>query len=134
MIREHAQALWSLAEAGGTPPAVHRGTPPTGAAPPYAVVWINDVDPEDGPSRTINGDVGSYRAWATVISVGETQDSAVTVAGIMRGRLLGVIPTIAGRQCLPIRRVDGRDVQPDRSTSITRYERADVYRLDSEPA
>jgi hypothetical protein len=134
VIHAHATALWDLAASGAGAPTVYRGGVPTTAAAPYALIYISDVDPENGPSRTINGDVGSYCCWAYVHCVGATQEAALRVADLVRDRLLNVAPTIAGRQCRRIRREDGRPVERDQSTTVGRWDKVDVYRLDSEPA
>lgn len=133
MIYEHAAALWTLAEGQSVAP-VYRGSVPPTLAAPYVVVYVADSDPERGPSLNINGTAATFTCWIYVHSVGGTEDAALRVADAIRTRLLGVRPTVAGRQCQPIRRELGQPVERDQTASSARWTKADVYRLDTEPA
>ncbi|QLQ37989.1 hypothetical protein [Micromonospora robiginosa] len=141
MIRAHADAVLALlAAAPGTGPlAVYDGAVPEDATgrskpPPYALVYFADADPEEPDSRPLSGRPARYVLRAYVHSVGLTASASRSVGERVRAALLNVRPTVAGRQCWPIRREDGQPPQRDDSTGSPVMDRVDVYRLESEPA
>lgn len=142
MIREHADAVLALLRAapGTTALTVYDGAvpedPATGRSkpPPYALVYFADSDPEEPDSRPLSGRPARYVLRAYVHSVGLTASAARSVGERVRAALLNVRPTVAGRQCWPIRREDGQPPQRDDSTGSAVMDRVDVYRLESEPA
>jgi len=103
---------------------------PAGARPPYVVVYIQ-VTYALGPTIAMQSSRGIARA--TCHSVGLTDTAARVVAGLVRGALLDVVPTIAGRRCWPIRYDDGQPPRTDESTGRLYVDQVDVYRLETLP-
>ena len=141
MIREHADAILALLRAAPGPAmTVYDGAVPTNPTtgksypPPYVVVYFTDDDPEDADSRSIEDVHSRYVVRAYCHSVGENGAASRAVADRVRGQLLGVVPTITGRSCFPIRREDGQPPKRDESTGSLVMDRVDIYRLASEPA
>lgn len=139
MIAEHAAAFLALLDGDNTTPplvvfhgAVPKDTPVI--APPYVVVYFADTDPEEPDSRALDGTPGRFVQRAYVHSVGENALAALAVADRVRARVLNVVPNIVGRSCFPIRREDGQPVLRDEGTGPPVMDKADVYRLESEPA
>lgn len=137
----HAAAVLALLEAITAPAlTVHDGAipkpvPPTPPpAPPYVVVYFADADPIDSPSTHLTGEARRHVTDVYVHSVGGNGEAARIVAGRVRTALLGVRPTIAGRQCYPIRRQDGQPATRDESTGRLVIDKVDVYRVQSIPA
>lgn len=136
MIQEHAAAMLALLDADNTPPAlvVLDGKVPTGQIPPYALVYFADIDPEDSDSRSLTGASQRYRCRGYVHCVGANQTAARMVAGRVRTAWLDIVPTVAGRQCMPIRREDGVQADPDETTGTAVFDLVGVYRLESVPS
>lgn len=103
---------------------------PAGAVPPYVVTWIQ-VRYDLGPTIDLRSTRAVIRA--TCHSVGLTVAAARVVAGRVRGALLDLVPTIAGRKCWPIRYDDGQPPRPDESTGRLVVDQVDIYRLESLP-
>lgn len=131
MIREHADALLALARATL---AVHDGSVPDGALPPYVLVYFADTDPDLAESRSLIGGSTRHVLRAYAHCVGGNAGAARAVADKLRTAWLDVRPTVAGRQCQPIRREDGQPAQRDESTGSVVLDQVEVYRLESEPA
>lgn len=139
MIAEHAEAILALLDGDNADPplVVHHGAVPRAdppSLPPYAVVYFADADPEDPDSRPLDGTPQRFVQRAYIHSVGANADASLAVAGRVRAALLNAVPNIAGRNCFPIRREDGQPVIRDESTGVPVMSKADVYRLESEPA
>ena len=131
MIQEHADAMLALARATLT---VHDGPAPDGATPPYVVVYFADTDPELAESRPLTGASERHVVRATAHCVGGNQKAARIVADKLRTAWLDQVPTIAGRQCWPIRREEGIPADPDETTGSLIVDQVEVYRLESVPA
>lgn len=137
MIQEHAAVVLALLRAApptSRPLAVHDGSVPSGAAPPYVVVYVADDDPELADSRPLTGASQRYVLWAYCHCVGADQAAARAVSNRVRAALLDAAPAVAGRVCQPIRRVEGQPTQRDESTGVLVQDKVDVYRLESVPA
>lgn len=135
MIDEHAAAVLALLDADNTSPAlvVLDGKVPNGTLPPYVLVYVADSDPELADSTPLTGRSERYVMRAYCHSVGGNGQAARMVADRVRAALLDVVPTVAGRNCFPIRREDGQPPQRDESTGTTVIDKVDVYRLESLP-
>ena len=135
-VKEHADALLVLARGSGpgTPMTVLDGANPDNVAPPYVLVYFADSDPEEPESRPLSGLPQRYVLRGIFHLVGGSGAATRALGDKLRSRLLNVTPTIAGRQCLPIRREDGVPPERDESTGTLVMDRVDVYRLESEPA
>ncbi|GHJ11214.1 hypothetical protein TPA0907_55810 [Micromonospora humidisoli] len=133
MIREHVAAVLPLLQAapGNTPLVVLDGAVPSGQMPPYTLVYFADNDPED---RSLEDEQSRYVLWIYCHNVGGNADAARKVATRARAALLGVVPTVPGRSCWPIRREDGDPPERDESTGTLVMDQVDVYRLESVPA
>jgi hypothetical protein len=132
MIAEHAQAILDLLQASG--PAVYDGKVPSGAPVPYLLVYFDSADPGAADSRPLTGASQRHVTRAIVHGVGVTQASARAMADVARGRLLDVVPAVAGRVCLPIRREDGQPISRDETTGTAYFDAVSTYRLESVPA
>ena len=133
----HAEAILDLLRAvTGSPAAlvVHDGAVPQGLLPPYVVVYFADADPVDSTSTHLTHQARRHVTDAYVHCVGANGQAARTVGGRVRGALLGVTPTIAGRRCYPIRRTDGQPATRDETTGRVVMDKVDIYRLSSIPA
>ena len=107
------------------------GNTPTATTPlPYVVAWIS-VRYDLGATIDVRSSRGV--ATATVHSVGANDTAARITAGKVRGALLDVAPTMAGRKPYPIRHDDSPPARPDKSTGRRVYDQIDVYRLESLP-
>jgi hypothetical protein len=136
MINTHADAIMALLDGDNTAPAlvVFKGSVPAATAPPYVCVYFADADPEQPDSRPLDGTPQRFMIRAYVHSVGGNETAALAVAQRVRTALLNVVPNIAGRSCFPIRREEGQPIRRDESTGGLVQDKADVYRLESEPA
>jgi hypothetical protein len=132
----HAAAFLTLLNAVDDPPplVVYDGAVPQLTAPPYVVVYFADADPIDSPSTHLTHQARRHVTDAYCHSVGSNGTAARMVADRVRGALLGVIPTIPGRSCFPIRRTDGQPAQRDETTGRLVMDKVDIYRLSSIPA
>jgi hypothetical protein len=141
----HARAVLDLLAAAPGSPAlvVHDGAvpkdPATGKSkpPPYVAVYFTIETPSgempaDSASIEMDSDRVVLRAYFH--NVGGNAAAARIVAGRSRGAVLGVTPTIAGRECWPIRQDEGRPAERDESTGVLVMDQVDVYRLESIPA
>lgn len=135
MIDEHAAAVLALLDADNAfpPLVVLDGKVPNGTVPPYVLVYFADNDPELADSTPLTGRSDRYVVRAYCHSVGDNGQAARMVADRVRAALLDVVPTVAGRQCFPIRREDGQPPQRDESTGTLVMDKVDVYRLESLP-
>lgn len=136
MINEHAAAMLALLDADNTPPAlvVLDGKVPTGQTLPYVLVYFDDTDPELPDSRPLTGASQRHVQHAIAHCVGANAQAARMVADRVRAAWLDIVPTVAGRTCMPIRREDGQPPQRDEQTGQTVFDKIDVYRLESLPA
>lgn len=136
MINEHARAILDLADADDTPPAlvVLDGKVPDGVKPPYVLFYFADSDPPNADGSSLANESARYVVRAIAHCVAENATGARAVARRVRARLLDVVPTVAGRQCFPIRREEGREAERDEATLSLTVDKVDVYRLESLPA
>ncbi|WP_435871301.1 tail completion protein gp17 [Micromonospora tulbaghiae] len=124
-----------MRSASGSPSlVVHDGEVPDGAVPPYVVVYFDDTDPELPDSRPLDGQPKRFVLHIYAHCVGGHAIAARAVSQRVRGALLGMRPTVTGRQCFPIRREDGQPPRPDETTGRMVMDKIDLYRLESEPA
>ena len=144
-IEAHARAVLDLLDADNADPAlvVYDGKVPTNPStgksvpPPYVVVYLTVQTPSaemppDSTSLDMDSDRVVLRAY--LHSVGANAQAARMVADRCRTQLLGVTPTIAGRECWPIRQDEGLPATRDESTGTLVMDQVDVYRLESVPA
>lgn len=133
MIDEHAAAVLAILNAAVTSPRkVFDGFVPTGTDPrvtPYVVIYFDSSDPE----FDFRGQPQTFELTATCHSVGGNAQATRQVADMVRSALLGVRPTISGRDCYPIRRDPGAPPQRDESTGTLTMDGLDVFILRSEP-
>lgn len=136
MIPEHATAMLALLTGAPGSPAlvVYDGVTPAGATAPYVLVYFASADPELADSRSLRADSRRHVTRAYAHCVGGNQAAARSVAKRVRTAWLDVRPTVAGRQCQPIRREEGQPAQRDESLGTPVLDLVEVYRLESEPA
>lgn len=135
-VQAHADAMLGLARGPGpgTPLTVLDGAVPNGTVPPYVLVYFTDDDPEDADSRSAEDGPGRYVLHGYFHLVGGNAAATRALADKLRARLLGVVPTVVGRSCFPIRREESNPPERDESTGTVVMDRVDIYRLASEPA
>lgn len=140
VVNAHAQAVLDLlaGDVDGPPPlVVLDGEVPQGILPPYLLVYMTVRTPSgEMPADSANVEMDSDRVilLAYLHSVGGSARAARMVADRGRRRLLNVTPTIAGRECWPIRHDESRPPDPDETTGALVVDQVDVYRLESIPA
>lgn len=130
MIDEHAQAVLNLLDAAITLP-VFDGKVPDGTSPDggYVLCYFDSADPE----FDFRAQAWQFTLTATCHSVGGNAQAARQIADLVRTALLGVRPTVAGRDCHPITRDDGSPPQRDESTGSLVMDQVDLYVLRSVP-
>lgn len=135
-VKEHADAVLALARGPGpgTAMTVLDGANPDNVPPPYVLVYFTDNDPEEPESRPLSGLPQRYVLRAICHLVGGNAAATRALGDKLRARLLNVVPVVAGRQCMPIRREESLPPERDESTGSLVMDRVDVYRLESEPA
>ena len=138
-IEAHARAVLDLLDADNAAPplVVHDGRVPAKAVPPYVVAYMMVQTPSgDMPVDSTSLDMDSDRVVlrAYLHSVGANAQAARMVADRCRTQLLGVTPSIAGRECWPIRQDEGMPADRDESTGMLVMDQVDIYRLESVPA
>jgi hypothetical protein len=138
VLLAHARAVRARLDTDNTAPAlvVLAGKVPSGVLPPYVLVYIRLRTPE---GRAIPAHV-SLEATSDVIDtsaychcVGDDQDAALSVADRVRGLLLGVELTIAGRACFPIVHADSSPEAMNEQTGLDYVDHVDVYEFRSIP-
>lgn len=135
MITQHAAAMLTLLDADNTPPAlvVLDGKVPTGQLPPYVLVYFATADPELAESASLTHRSERHVTRAYAHCVGGNATAARMVHDRVRAAWLDVIPTVAGRTCLPIRGEEGQPDDPDETTGTLITDQIGVYRLESLP-
>lgn len=103
---------------------------PAGAVPPYVVV---DVAIETPEGSTVTGLADRMTARAYCHCVGGNDVACRAVAQMVRGALLNVRPTVAGRTAGLIRHDANRPPVPDESSGSLVVEQTDIYRVDTYP-
>jgi hypothetical protein len=144
-VEAHARAVLDLLDADNDDPplVVFDGSvpkdPATGKSkpPPYVLVYFTVATPSgempaDSTSLDMDSDRVVLRAYCH--NVGANATAARIVAGRTRAALLGVTPSVAGRECWPIRQDEGLPADRDESTGVLVMDQVDVYRLESVPA
>lgn len=142
-IQDHFDAFKALlAAAPGGPPslAVYDGAVPDGASAPYALVYFSIATP-DGQAApdavSLHGDSDVIDARAIVHCVGaepEAQRAARAVAGRVRAAVLNQRLAIAGRDCAPIRWIDGQPAARNEDIPGSPiFDEVDVYGWRSVP-
>ena len=132
----HAQAFLNLLAAAPGSPAlvVYDGAVPSPApVPPYVVAYFTITTPDE-PSVGIEDVPNWVDATAYLHCVGGNAAAARAVSGRVRPVLLGVKPTVAGRDCARIRHIDSQPPQRDETTGRLVFDLVDVYQFRSLPA
>jgi hypothetical protein len=110
---------------------VSDGSVKNGTVPPYVVPYIVVSTPEE----TCLEDVADrVECTATIHSVAGNADAVRTVSDQVWSSLLGIRPTIVGRDCSRIRLVESRPPVTDESTGVLVLDQVDVYQFVSSPA
>lgn len=134
-IEAHADAGLALLRAG-VPAPVHDGSVPKGAVPPYVVVYVYRETPDGLVAADKIPLTGRSVAVAMRLychCVGANATSSRGIAGRVEEALLDVVPTVAGRECSPIRWLEGQPPQRDESTGVLVVDQVDVYGWTSVP-
>lgn len=130
--------LERLASAPGTPAlVVHDGMVKKGSTPPYVVVYFSVLAPSaqvEPQAVSIETTYDFLDVAAYCHCVGVDAAAARSVAARVSGRLLGVVPQIAGRDCTPVWHDDGSPPTRDETTGVPVFDQVDVYRFKSYPA
>ncbi|MFC6017798.1 hypothetical protein ACFP2T_16475 [Plantactinospora solaniradicis] len=136
MIAAHTAAMLALLEGDDAPPAlvVLDGKVPSGVVAPYVLVYFATADPELAESRPLTGSSQRHVTRAYAHCVGLNGLASRMVADRVRTAWLDVVPAVAGRQCMPIRREEGVQAERDEAIGAIAIDTVEVYRLESVPA
>jgi hypothetical protein len=101
-----------------------------GTEPPYRAVYTSVTTPE-----AIGMEEAADRVTCTAIvhNVGYSADAARIIADRTAAVLIGLRPTVAGRDCGRIRLIDSRPQRRDESTNVVVITQTDVYQYTSLP-
>lgn len=133
-IQDHANAVLNLLRADAQL-TVYDGQV-TGTADHYALVYSFRQLPggELAPDKTsLVGDSTTVDMRFYIHCVGVDAVAARAVQGRVQAALLDVRPTIAGRECFPIRWVEGTQQEPNEETLSLVVDAVDVYSLVTVP-
>jgi hypothetical protein len=137
--RDHANAVLTLLHTAldPVPIAVYDGVVPSPfpdpAANPWLLVYFDASWPTDGAANTLDGKSATYVLTVQCHSTAASAAGARAIAGQARAALLNVRPTVAGRVCWPIRRVEGQPPNKDETLGFLVMDKVDVYELASAP-
>lgn len=114
------------------PPAVA-----TLPVPPYLLArftfqWLGARERPDASDLTFAS--RAFQVTARLYSVATTAQGARALVNRASVALLDWTPTVAGRNCSPMRHLDSFDVAPDEQTGTTYFQLGDDYRFTSYPA
>lgn len=115
---DHARAGLLLLQANANLLGVFDGAVPIAPTPepPYVVVYSRVAWPRDGVGHGLDAAQDTVTTTYTCHCVGLDAVAARAVAAQVRGTLIGVRPTVSGRNCGLIKQVDAVDPNPDQST------------------
>lgn len=113
---------------------VHDGVVPAGASLPYVLVYAMVERPTGLPDHSLTGDSSRARVTWTCHCVGATAASARIMAGLVRGALLDVVPTVTGWTCGPIRQAEALPPDADETTGTLVMDAISVYQMIAVPA
>ena len=131
MKAEHAAPIHAALEsAPPSPVRVFRGKVDPNTVPPYVVQYVTVTTPEAIGMEVV---ADLVTTTAIVHSVGGSEDACQNVADWVVGELLGLQPTVAGRDCGRVRLIDSRPQDINEETGVTVVSQVDVYRYDSVP-
>jgi hypothetical protein len=137
----HAAAILTRLGASGTPALVvfdgkvPDTTPPK--LPPYVLVRFDHLhlgarERPDASDLTFAS--RAFQFTARVYSVATTAAGVRALTNRVSVALLDWEPTVAGRNCSPMRHIDSFEVPPDEDTGTDYFQLGDDYRFTSYPA
>lgn len=122
----HAKAVADILTAAG----VKAGMDGEGlGVPPYVVAYVDPGRPDGYPFARDR----SVTVTIHTVSVGAGAEQAMKMAGKARDALLGVVPTVTGRNCQPIFWLDGQPPAANRDLDPPVFEVTAQYRFTSQP-
>lgn len=127
----HAAVALDVLTADGLIP-VYAGSVPSDAVRPYILVYPSVSWPNGRPDDSLDGRSRKCETRWYVHCVGETDQSARSVAGRVRQLLLNVVPTITGRSCGRIKQEASPPPVRDETTGVLVLDIAAVYLLVTE--
>jgi hypothetical protein len=141
-IQDLADAFLTLARSAPGSPAltVYDGAVPTSPDPMYALVYLYIETPSglvapDAISLTLDSTVIDAVAYAHCVSRDpQAARGARAVAGRFRNTVLDQALTVAGRQCFPVRWLEGQPPARNEETGTVVFDQVDVYGWRSVPA
>lgn len=110
--------------------ATSDGAVAQGTQPPYRVVYASVGTPE---AHGMEAAADAVVCTAIVHNVGGTAAAARVIADRTAAALIGLRPTISGRDCGRILLIDSAPTRRDESTLITTFDLVDVYRFITLP-
>lgn len=136
MILEHKQAVLDRlrtdsALANKTFDSEVKSTNGAAVLPPYCVVYTNQGQRE---VERLNASQTRANFTFTIHSVGTSAEQAQAVAEKVYTQLLGFKPTIAGRNCWPVRAEMSQSVRMDKDVLPPVFYAVDEFTLSSTPA
>ena len=130
MSKAHTDAVLALLE-GAVSLNVHDGKVPVGAALPYVVLFTDDGLDE---ATNIEAVPDLLTVKVQVTGSGLNRTSVQIATGKAHAALVGVIPTVAGRSCSPLRQVNSRPITEDRDVTPSVLYAVNEYEFHSVPA
>lgn len=129
MIAEHSAPI--LAVLGALPVPFSDGKVAVGTVPPYVAGYVSVSTPE-----AVGMEDAADRVTCTAIthSVGGNAEACRTVGDLVVTALLGLRPTVAGRDCGRVRLVDARPMDRDEVPLEPRLSLVHVWEYVSVPA
>jgi hypothetical protein len=127
----HAAVALDLLNADALIP-VYAGSVPDSSTRPYILVYPTVAWPNGRPGDSMDGKTRTCETRWYVHCVGETDQSARSVAGRVRQLLLNVRPTISGRSCGLIKQEASPPPVRDETTGVLVLDIAAVYLLVTE--
>lgn len=110
---------------------VYDGSVPTGATPPYVVVYTDITQPpqSDSSANALDGKSAHRTVAWYCHCVGGDEETARAVAQRVRTQLLDVRPVVAGVSCGQISQVDSAPPTRDESTGVLVMSALRVFEL-----
>ena len=106
------------------------GAVPQGTSPPYRGAYASVDTPE---AHGMEDAADAIVCTAIVHNVGDTAEAARKIADRTAAALIGLRPTVAGRDCGRIQLIDSAPTRRDESTLVTVADLVDVYRFITLP-
>jgi hypothetical protein len=133
MLTEQAAAILALLGTNTNLAQIFDGKVPTGATPPYVLVYVALDRPDTALANPLTGTSAQSTLRIYAHCVGATAAAARVVQDQVEATLLDVRPTVSGRVCGRLRLDEALPPDKDESIGTLVMDAVSVYRLDSVP-